>query len=128
MRLITSILLIAIFAAIAEYFLPWWSVAIVAFIVAIVMKLKPGQAFLAGFLAIAFLWIGVTLWWDIPNQHLLSGRLAQVFKLPNHVLFIIVVGIVGGLVGGMSAWSGALLGGQSKKRQGIPIATATEKS
>jgi len=110
MRFITSILLIALLAAIAEYFLPWWSLAVVAFAVALVMKLKPGKAFLSGFVAIALLWAIWALCRDIPNDHLLADRLGMlILKTPNHVLFIVLTSVVGGLIGGLAAWSGALI-------------------
>ena len=110
MRFITSILLIALLSAFAEYFFPWWSLAVVAFAVAWIMKLKPGRAFLAGFLAIALLWAGWALYRDMPNDHLLANRLAVlILKVPNHMLFILLTSVVGGLVGGLAAWSGALI-------------------
>ena len=115
MKLLASILIIAILSGIATYFLPWWLIAVIAFAVSLIMKLKPGKAFLAGFLGIALLWCGWSLWWDIPNQHILSSRLAMVLNLPNHYLFVAVASIVGGLVGGLAAWSGALISLRSSK-------------
>jgi hypothetical protein len=109
MKLIVSVVLIAIIAGIAEWFAPWWSLAIVAAVVAIAMKLSPGKAFLAGFLGIAVLWLGVVLWRDIPNNHILSERLAKLFKVPSYTLFIVVTAVLGGLIGGLAALAGALL-------------------
>jgi hypothetical protein len=109
MRLLLAIIIITITAAIAEYYLPWYFMAIAAFIVAINMRLTTGQAFLAGFIAIAALWLVWTLAYDIPNHHILTTRMAKLFNLPNYTLFIAVVTIVGGLIGGLSSWSGAHL-------------------
>lgn len=109
MKFIPAILLIAVLSGIAEWFAPWWSLAIVAAVIAVAMKLRPGKAFLAGFLGIALLWLGVVLWRDIPNEHILSTRLAKLFTLPDHTLFIVVTVVIGGLVGGLSAWAGAQL-------------------
>lgn len=109
MKFILTILLIAILSGITTYFLPWWSIAVVAFAVAIFMKQTPGKAFLAGFLGIAVLWCAWSLYRDIPNDHLLAGRLGKVFGLPNAGLFIAVASLIGGIVGGMAAWSGALI-------------------
>ena len=109
MRFLLAILLIAAGAALAEYFLPWWTLAVVAFLVASFIVMHPGKAFLAGFLAIALLWAGWALWWDVPNQHILSGRMARLFQLPVPALFLVVTALVGGLLGGLAAWSGALV-------------------
>lgn len=109
MRLLLSIVLIAVLSSIAEYFLPWWSLAVVAFFVALLMHLSPGKAFLAGFLGIAVSWACWALWRDMPNDHLLAGRLGAVFGLPGATSFIIVTALAGGLVGGLAAWSGGLI-------------------
>jgi hypothetical protein len=109
MRLLLTIVQIAVIAAIAEYFLPWYFIAIAAFIVGIGTKLSTGRAFLAGFIAIATVWLIFALIADIPNHHILSSRMAQLFKLPHYSLYIAVTVLIGGLVGGLSAWSGAHL-------------------
>ena len=109
MRFLLTTLLIAAGAALAEYFLPWWSLAVVAFLVALLIVLRPGKAFLAGFLAIALLWTGWALFRDIPNHQILSTRMARLFGLPHSALFLLVTAFVGGLVGGLAGWSGALV-------------------
>lgn len=109
MRFTTSIILTIIFAGVAEYFFPWWTMAVVAFIIAFIAGMRPGKAFLSGFLAIAILWLGWSLWTDIANDHILSGKMAVLFHLPNYILFIVVTTFIGALVGGLAAWSGALM-------------------
>jgi hypothetical protein len=109
MRFLVAIVLMILLSAVAEYLLSWWSLAIVCFIVSILMKLNTGKAFLSGMIAIILLWTAWTLYYDLPNEHLLSGRMATVFSLPNTAAFIIVTALVGGIAGGLSAWSGAHL-------------------
>lgn len=109
MRLILTILIIAITAAIAEWYGPWWSAAIVSGIGGALSKLGTGRAFIAGFCGIAIMWLAFALWRDIPNEHILSQRMARLFKLPSAGLYIAVTVLVGGIVGGLSAWAGAHL-------------------
>ena len=109
MRLLLTILLIAIAAAVAEWFFPWWTAAVVAGAVVYVAKLSAGKAFGAGFCGIALLWLAFALYRDIPNHHILSIRMAQLFHLPGYSLFIAVTVFIGGIVGGIGAWSGAQL-------------------
>ena len=109
MRFFVSFILIAILAAFAEIQLPWWSVAIVAFIVALIANLRPAKAFGAGFIGIALLWLILALVQDIRNNHILSARMAPLFHLPHYSLFILVTVLVGGLVGGLGAWCGSLV-------------------
>lgn len=109
MRFFSTLISISILAAIVEFFLPWWTIAVVAFIVSLVTALRPGKAFLAGFLGIMLFWLVIIVLRDIPNEHILSRRMAELFHLPGYGLFILVTIFIGGIVGGLSALSGALL-------------------
>lgn len=110
MKLILSILLTGILALIAGMFLPWWSIALVAFLVAIVMDMRPGTSFLSGFAAIFLLWGIIALWIDIRNESILSHKIAQLFPLGGSSIFMILItALVGALVGGFAALSGSSL-------------------
>jgi len=109
MRFTTSVILTIVLAAAAEYFFPWWTIAVVAFIIAFIAGLRPGKSFLSGFVSIGLLWLAWALWADVANDHILSIKMAALFKLPNYILFIAVTTLVGALVGGLAAWSGGLM-------------------
>jgi hypothetical protein len=89
--------------------MPWWMIAVVSFLVSFIIHLSSGKAFLSGFLGIALCWFAFILKIDMANEHILSGRMANLFHLPNYGSFIVVNLIIGGLVGGLAAWSGAAL-------------------
>lgn len=105
MRTVIAILVIAVLSAIATWFLPWWMIAVVAFLV--VAFYKPPRPFLSGFAGIALLWLVWILFKDISNEHILSTRMAKVFSLPNYALLIILNIFIGGLIGGLAGWSAA---------------------
>jgi hypothetical protein len=110
MRFLLSILLIAVFGFIAGLFLPWWSIAIVAFLVLILLPQGLGRSFLAGFLGIFIMWFLVALIQDLKNDHILSRKIAELFKLgPASVLLIFITALIGGLVAGFAAISGSSL-------------------
>jgi hypothetical protein len=109
MKFLLGIMLIIIFSAIGEYFLPWWMIAVVSFLVSLFTAQHPGRSFLMGFLGIAIFWLATCVILDAANSHILSTRMAGVFHLPDHTLFILVTTLVGALVGGLSAWAGALV-------------------
>lgn len=109
MRLLISILLIAILSFITEYFFSWWTLAIGCFFVTLFSSLSYGKSFLSGFLGIILLWLVVAFIKDFSNDHILSSRMAKVFHLNSSVLYIIVASLIGGIVGGFAAWSGALV-------------------
>ena len=107
MKQLFSILLIAILSAIATAFFPWWMVAIVTF--SVVALVRPTRPFLIGFAGVALFWLALILMRDIPNQHILSQRMSKLFSLPHYSIFIIVDVLLGGLVGGLAAWSAAAM-------------------
>jgi hypothetical protein len=116
MRFLLATLLIALLSYIAGLFMPWWSIALVAFIVAIVIRPSIAMGFFSGFAGIFLLWAIVALWIDIKNEHILSHKIAQLFPLGgSSVLLILVTAFIGALVGGFAAMSGAsLLPGKKK--------------
>ena len=110
MRFILATLLTALLSFFAGLYLPWWSIAIIAFLVAILIKQIVGRSFLAGFLGIFLLWTVVALWIDVKNEHILSQKIAQVFPLGgSSILLILITAFIGALVGGFAAMSGASL-------------------
>ncbi len=115
MKFLVAFILTALLSYAAGFYLPWWSIAIAAFIVAVAIPQKPGKAFLAGFLSLFLLWVGLGLYIDMANQHILSMKIAELlFKSHSHALIMSVTGLVAALVGGFAALSGAYLR-QTKK-------------
>ncbi len=103
-------LIILILSFASGYFLPWWVVAIAAFLAAMFAGKTSGQAFWSGFGAIFIGWITLALFKSVPNNHILADRVVQLFPLPhNWIYLLLLTGLIGGLVGGMAAMSGVLL-------------------
>lgn len=101
------IILILTFAG--GYFLPWWVVAIAAFLPALFIGKTPAKSFFAGFSAVFIVWTAMAFFKTVPNDNMLAKRVATLMQLPNWILLLIVTALVGGLVGGMSALSGVLV-------------------
>ncbi len=109
MRFIISFLLTAVLSYIACIYFPWWSFAIAAFVVAVIIHQKPGKTFLCGFLSLFLLWAGLSFWLSYNNGHILASKLSLLFYTGNSYLFIILTGIIGGLVGGFAALAGSFV-------------------
>lgn len=109
MRFISTILLTAVIAFLLTMGLPWWMVAVAAFLVALLLPQKLAKSFLSGFLGVFLFWLGYALFKDVANDHILSARMAKLFHLPGSFLFLLVASFIGGLVGGFGAWAGAAL-------------------
>lgn len=105
-------LIILVLSFAASYFLPWWSIAIIAFIAGVICGHGAGKSFWSGFAAIFVAWTILALMKSIPNNNILANRVVQLFPLPHYwITILLVTAIIGGLVGGMAALSGALLRG-----------------
>lgn len=107
MRFLFQIIATLVVAYILQIFLPWYSMAISAFVMGYVFKTRAN--FLAGFIAIALLW-ALKIWLltgasssDLPQ------RIAQLFTLPKYEHLILVTVGIGGIVGGFAALTGAIL-------------------
>jgi hypothetical protein len=110
MKFIVALLLTGILSFISGLFLPWWGIAIVALLVALLIHQKAWKAFFAGLLGVFLLWAGLAWWMDMKNNGVLSHKMAHVIPLGgNTFLLIVVTGIVGGLVAGFAALSGSFL-------------------
>ena len=110
MKFIVSVLLIALLSFAIGLYLPWWTIAVVAFIVTALIHQRPLRAFLAGFIALFLLWGVLAFIVDISNQHILSQKIAHVLPLGgSYILLIVVTGFIGGLVGAFGALSGSYL-------------------
>jgi hypothetical protein len=103
-------LVILILSFASGYFLPWWVVAIAAFVGAFLIGKTPGLSFLSGFAAVVIDWTVLALFKSIPNDHILADRVVQLFPLPHNWIWLLVItALIGGIIGGMSALSGVLL-------------------
>jgi len=110
MRFLLSLLLTAVLSFVAGLFLPWWSIALIAFLVALLIPQRISFAFLSGLLGIFLLWAVLAFWIDIKNNSNLSSKMAELFKLGgSSVLLILVTALLGGLVGGFAAMAGSSL-------------------
>lgn len=102
-------LIILILSFASGYFLPWWIVAIISFLTALIIGTTAKSSFWQAFIAVLIVWIVLALFKSIPNDHIMATRIAHLFHLPSWGYILAVTGILGGLVGGMSALSGLLL-------------------
>jgi hypothetical protein len=110
MKFIVSIILIGLLAFIGGLYTQWWSLAIAAFIVAVLIPQRPGRSFFSGFIAIFLLWGLMALWIDIKNQGILSEKIASILPLGgSRILLILVTAFVGALVAGFAALSGSYI-------------------
>jgi hypothetical protein len=92
-------------------FLPWWSIAVAAFVVAALIPQRPGKAFLTAFIALFLLWGGLSFWMSNNNHHILAHKVSPIilFKMDSSVLLVLATALVGALVAGFAALTGSYL-------------------
>jgi hypothetical protein len=107
MKFLIQIIIIIILAGLFELFLPWWSIAIAAFLGGAILPSRLN--FLAGFFAIAALWLGMALIIDSSAAAPLVERVAAIFMSISKSLLFAVTSLIGALVGGFAAMTGGAL-------------------
>ena len=90
--------------------LPWWSLAVVTFVVGLAIAPTGRVAFWAGFSGAALSWLLPAAWLAYQNDGLLAHRVAQLLPLGGSVpALVLVAGLVAGLAGGLAALAGTWL-------------------
>lgn len=110
MKFFVSLLLTALLSFAACLYLPWWSIAIAAFIIAALIPQSAVKSFLTGFTALFLLWGALSFWISNNNEHLLAHKVSIVLlKMDNPWVLIFATAIIGALVAGFGALSGSFL-------------------
>ena len=112
MKFIVSVLLIALLSFASCLYLPWWSIAIMAFIVTVLIHQNHLLSFISGFVAVLLLWTIMAFTISAGNDHLLAHRVsALIISVDSPFL----LALVGGLIGALTAGSAALAGSYARK-------------
>lgn len=110
MKFISAILLTALLSFAACLYLPWWSIAVAAFIVAALIPQHPGKAFIAAFMALLLLWGGLSFWISSNNEHILAHKVSVlILKMDNPYALVGITALIGALVAGIAALSGSFI-------------------
>lgn len=106
--LVLLLLILCVFST--GLFFPWWSMAVVSFLIAIFIPMKPWRYLLAGFFSACLFWGGMTYWISMKNDHILAHRISQlIIQEDNPTYLIMLTALMGAMVGGVSCWSGSLV-------------------
>jgi hypothetical protein len=112
MRFIICILLTAILAYALGLYLPWWSIAISSFVIAVLIPQKTGWAFVSAFVSILLFW-GIMSWViSSNNDHILAHRVsALIIKTDSPGLLIFITALLGAFTAGLAGLTGNLFRG-----------------
>lgn len=120
MRFIINIALIALAAYLTGPYEPWWLFTLPVFVISFFIGGQSGKsAFFAGFTGVGTLWYIAALYTDYKNESLLSEKIAALFELPYTWLIFLITGLIGGMLGGLSALCGKLFRDIFRKRKSL---------
>lgn len=110
MKFIVSAILIILFSFLSCLYFPWWTIAIVALLISIIIQQNHLASFVCGFISLFLLWGGLSLWISTQNDHILAHRVSLlIFKNDSPFLLIIVTALIGALVAGFASLTGSYL-------------------
>lgn len=105
MKFIIQLIITIAVCFLLQTFLPWWTLAIGALAVSFAVGNKAGVSFAAGFVGVGILWFGMAFYIDQTTHSILTEKVNKLLPLNSFVLTT----LIGGLVGGFAALTGALL-------------------
>jgi hypothetical protein len=105
MHVIKQALLMMILCFLVQLWLPWWTLVFPCALISYVSSRSGFGAFMAGFLAIGVLWLGLSLYIDGVTSSALSQKIAILFMVKSIWLLRAAMMLVGGLTGGFASLS-----------------------
>lgn len=109
MKFTIKIILTAVISFLLQQLLPWWAIAVAAFLVAIFIRSSGFSDFMAGFLGVGLLWLVMAWWIDMETDSLLTQKIAALLSVNKAYIIIMITGLIGGIVGGFGALSAHFL-------------------
>ncbi|WP_346239510.1 hypothetical protein ABDK00_007315 [Niabella insulamsoli] len=110
MKFFISLIVTGIFSFIAGRYFPWWSLAIVAFLVSLLIAQRPLTSFISGFLALFLVWLILALLINAENGSILANRVGGMLGIGQQpVMLAVLSAFIGGLVAGFAALSASFL-------------------
>ncbi|MDP4679235.1 MAG: hypothetical protein NWS46_02590 [Cyclobacteriaceae bacterium] len=106
MAFILRLVLIAISCYGLGFVMPWWSIVVCCIAISFFLPGYSFNAFLSGFLGVGLLWMVMAWKYDMLSGSNMSSKILQLFPIDDHIILIVVTGLLGGLVGGFSAITG----------------------
>ena len=106
MVFILRLVLIAISCFGLGYIMPWWSIVVCTFVISFFLPGNSFNAFLSGFLGIGLVWMVMAWKFDMESGSNMSTKIIDLFPIDDHILLIVVTGLIGAIVGGFSAVTG----------------------
>ncbi len=107
LKLLLQIVITLLLATFFQWYLPWWSMAGAAAIVAAwFVWPRVWWSVGAGFIAGLILWGEYAWLLDWQNEHILSGRMGALLGDLSSTQLVLVTALMGGVTAALGAWVG----------------------
>ena len=110
MKFILKIFLMGISSYLLPFYFPWWSIALGAGLVSLIIRGRNFNSFNAGFIAGGLVWFYLSFTIDNSTNSLLSEKIALLMNLTESIWLIYASTLIGALVAGFGALTGGLMG------------------
>ena len=92
--------------AVAQFFLPWWTMALIAAIAAFFFAGSFREALVAGSIACGSCWLLYATYLSFADGTLMTGKVATMFSLPGTWPLYIITFLLAAVTGGLGACTG----------------------
>ena len=106
MKFIVSLILIALLSFASCLYFPWWSIAVVAFLVGVWQSESAAKSFIYGTLAVTLLWTIYAGFQTQQNGGLIGDAVGKMLGGLSGTQLLLGTGLIGGIVGGIAAMTG----------------------
>ena len=117
MRAIIFFSAFVVLAVVIGHTLPWGMLTVLAALFGMRYGKSIGHSFLLFFLAGMVAWVCYALYIDLQNESILSQRIGEMLGGVHHYVIILITGVIGGLVAGTGAMSGAAFSIWQRKKK-----------
>lgn len=108
MKFLIKAIIIALSAYLSHLFLPFWCIAVLAFLISLIIKTSGSISFFSGLLAGFLVWAISSYLIHSKALSELVNRISELLMLSPY-LVIFITGLIGGLLSGLGSLCGSLL-------------------
>ncbi|MEQ8704066.1 MAG: hypothetical protein RIC19_09115 [Phaeodactylibacter sp.] len=108
-KIISAALAILVGGAVGQSLLAWWSLPVLAALIALIFRMRPRPALIGGFLGGLLLWGGYAAILNVQNDGILSARIGALFGGVSGILLVFITGFFGAVFAALGAWTGSLV-------------------
>jgi len=109
MKFFLRLILIGILTYFLSIIAPWWIIVIIGFLGGLLIPGSSMTVFVSGFLGVGIIWMAYAWKLDAENESRFSNVILELLPVSDSTILIALLGVIGGLCGGLSSLTGALL-------------------